>query len=228
MDAAGPVGESHVAAVLHDVKPLLRGWLHLGMAPVALASAIVLVALAPTAGSRAAVAVYGASAVLLFGVSAVYHRGTWKPPTQRFLKRFDHANIYALIAGSYTPFIVYVLHGNARVAALTAVWAGAVAGMVFRIAWLGAPRWLLTSFYLGLGWVAALFVPQMVSRAGVAAFVLVAVGGALYTLGGVVYALRRPDPSPRYFGFHEVFHTLTIAAFVTQYVAVSLVTYRYA
>lgn len=211
-----------------DVKPLLRGWLHLGMVPTALACGIVLVALAPTAGSRAAVSIYGASAVMLFAVSAVYHRGTWSPPVQRFLKRFDHANIYLLIAGSYTPFLVYVLHGNARIGALVGVWGAALAGMVFRITWVNAPRWLLTSFYLGLGWVAALFVPQLVQRAGVAAFVLLAVGGALYTVGGIVYALKRPDPSPRFFGFHEVFHSLTVAAFVTQYIAVSLVTYRYA
>jgi hemolysin III len=212
----------------HDIKPLLRGWLHVGMVPAALACGIVLVALAPTASTRAAVAVYGMSALLLFAVSAVYHRGRWSPRVERFLKRFDHANIYLLIAGSYTPFIVYVLHGHARVGALAAVWGGALAGMVFRVAWVGAPRWLLTTFYLLLGWVAAAFVPQLVHRAGVAAFVLVAVGGGLYTLGGVIYAVRRPNPSPRYFGFHEVFHTLTVAAFVTQYVAVSLVTYRYA
>jgi hemolysin III len=219
---------SLMVMTIPDVKPLLRGWLHLGMVPAALACGIVLVALAPTAGARVAVSVYGVSALLLFGVSAVYHRGRWSPPVERFLKRFDHANIYLLIAGSYTPFIVYVLHGNARLAALCAVWGGALAGMVFRIAWVSAPRWLLTSFYLLLGWSSVAFFPALVHRAGVAAFVLIAVGGLLYTTGGVIYALRRPNPSPQYFGFHEVFHSLTVAAFVTQYVAVSLVTYRYA
>jgi hemolysin III len=211
---------------LPDLKPLLRGWLHLVMVPLALVAGIILVAQAETGPARAATAIYVCSALLLFGVSAVYHRGTWSPRVAVVLRRFDHANIYLLIAGSYTPFAVLALHGTVRIVALSSVWTGALLGVIFRTTWLGAPRWLLTAFYLLLGWSAVPFVPQLLSGAGIAAFVLVAVGGALYTLGGVVYGLQRPNPSPAYFGFHEVFHSLTIAAFIAQYVAVSLVVYR--
>lgn len=211
---------------LPDLKPRLRGWLHLGMVPTALAAGIVLIALAETTPARVSAAIYVGTALLLFAVSAIYHRGTWSPRVANFLRRFDHANIYLLIAGSYTPFAVLTLDGRVRVAALATVWGGAVAGVVFRTTWLGAPRWLFTAFYLVLGWAAVIFLPQLLKGAGVAAFVLVAVGGALYTAGGIVYGLKRPNPSPAYFGFHEVFHSFTIAAFITQYIAVSLVVYR--
>jgi hemolysin III len=211
---------------LPDLKPLLRGWLHLVMVPMALVAGIVLIALSETGAARAATAIYVGSALLLFAVSAVYHRGTWSPRAAAVLRRFDHANIYLLIAGSYTPFAVLTLHGNIRVVALTSVWSGALLGVIFRTTWLGAPRWLFTAFYLLLGWSAVPFLPQLLSGAGVAAVVLVTVGGLLYTLGGVVYGLQRPNPSPAYFGFHEVFHSLTIAAFIAQYIAVSLVVYR--
>jgi hemolysin III len=196
------------------------------MVPTALAAGIVLIALAETTAARVSAAIYAGTALLLFAVSGVYHRGTWSPRVESFLRRFDHANIYLLIAGSYTPFGVLTLEGQVRVVALATVWGGALAGVVFRTTWLGAPRWLFTAFYLLLGWAAVIFLPQLLDGAGVVAFVLVAVGGALYTAGGVVYAIRRPNPSPTYFGFHEVFHSLTIAAFITQYVAVSLVVYR--
>jgi hemolysin III len=211
---------------LAALKPLLRGWLHLGMVPLALAAGIVLIALAPEGEPRLAVSVYALTALLLFGVSALYHRGNWSPRVSAVLRRLDHANIYLLIAGSYTPFAVLALHGTTRTVVLCIAWGGALAGVIFRTTWLGAPRWLLTSFYLLLGWVAVLLFPQLLHGAGVAAFVLLCVGGGLYSLGGLVYALRRPNPSPRFFGFHKVFHSLVIAAFVTQYIAVSMVTYR--
>jgi hemolysin III len=213
---------------LDAIKPLLRGWLHAGMAPAALVAGIVLVALAPGDEARVAAVVYALTAVLLFGVSAVYHRGTWGPRATAVLRRLDHANIYLLIAGSYTPFAVLALRGDTRVAVLVCVWVGALAGVTFRVSWVSAPPWLFTPFYVLLGWVAAFVIPQLVRGAGVPAFVLVVVGGGLYTLGGLVYALRRPNPLPRWFGFHEVFHTLTVVAFVTQYVAVSLLMYRVA
>jgi hemolysin III len=209
-----------------DLKPRLRGWLHLGMVPAALAAGIVLIALAETTSARVSVSIYVGTALLLFAVSAVYHRGTWSPRVSGFLRRFDHANIYLLIAGSYTPFGVLTLDGHVRVVSLASVWGGAIAGVIFRTTWLGAPRWLFTAFYLLLGWAGVIFLPALLRGAGVAAFVLVAVGGVLYSAGGVVYGLKRPNPSPAYFGFHEVFHSLTIAAFITQYVAVSLVVYR--
>jgi hemolysin III len=213
------------AAVTY-VKPRLRGWLHLGMAPLALAAGIVLVALAPTAAATAGAAAFALTAVLLFTTSAVYHRGNWSPRAEQWLKRFDHANIFLLIAGTYTPFAVLALSGDERIALLAAVWGAAVGGAVFRIAWVDAPRWVYVPMYLALPWAAAFVAPQLTRGLGVTAVALVAAGGACYTVGGIVYGLRRPDPSPRWFGFHEIFHSLTIAGFVCQYVAASLVVYR--
>jgi hemolysin III len=221
--ADSPVGAD---GVLDWAKPRLRGWLHAVTSPLALAAGIVLIVLAPTGPATAAAAAYAATSVILFTTSAFYHRGHWSPRVQAALKKADHANIFLLIAGSYTPFGVLALGGAARVAVLSAVWGTALVGVAFRVFWTDAPRWLYVPLYIGLGWAAAFFVPQLISGAGVAAFVLVAVGGGLYTLGGVVYGLRRPNPIPRWFEFHEVFHALTVAAFVCQYVAASFVVYR--
>ena len=215
-----------------EVKPRLRGWLHLGTAPLTLAAGVVLIALSPTASTRVGSAVYAVCSVLLFTVSAVYHRGRWSPRVAAVLQRFDHANIFLLIAGSYTPFSLLLLRGTDRVVVLSVVWAGALAGVAFRVLWLSAPRWLYTPIYIALGWAALFFLPQFADGAhrlgvglGVAVLALIAVGGALYTLGGVVYGFKRPNPWPRWFGFHEVFHTCTILAFTTHYVGVSLATY---
>lgn len=214
------------------VKPRLRGWLHLGTAPATLAAGIVLVVLSPTAATRLGSAVYAVCSVLLFTVSAVYHRGRWSPRVSGALKRFDHANIFLLIAGTYTPFCMLLLRGSDRIVMLSVIWAGALLGMAFRVAWVGAPRWLYTPIYIALGWAAVFFLPQFAAGSerlgvglGVAVLALIALGGALYTLGGVVYGFKRPDPWPRWFGFHEVFHTCTILAFVTHYVGLSLATY---
>lgn len=222
----------HLDEVIADVRPRLRGWLHAATAPLSLAAGIVLVALSPDAPTRLGSAIYAVSALLLFTVSAVYHRGRWSPGVHRFLMRFDHANIFLLIAGSYTPFTLLLLEGRDRAIMLTVVWVGAALGGLFRIFWVQAPRWLYVAIYMGLGWAAIVYVPEYVQGArelgvgvGTAVLVLALVGGALYTLGGVVYGFRRPDPWPRWFGFHEVFHTFTILAFVTHYVGVSLATY---
>lgn len=216
-----------------EVKPRLRGWMHAATAPLALAAFVVLIVLSPTGATRVGSVVFAASALLVFTTSGVYHRGTWSPRMWEFLRRMDHANIFVLIAGSYTPFALLLLHGRPQVVLLSVIWAAAIAGMVFRIFWIDAPRWLYTPMYMALGWVAVGFLPQFVDGshrfgAGIAITVLalVAAGGLLYTLGGVVYALKRPNPSPRWFGFHEVFHTFTIAAFACHYVAVSLATYE--
>ena len=214
------------AAAVAYAKPRLRGWLHLVTSPLVITSGLVLVVLAPTGPATAAAAAYALTATVLFSTSAVYHRGRWSPRTEQWLKRLDHANIFFLIAGTYTPFAVLALRGDVRIAVLSAVWALAVVGALFRLVWVEAPRWLYVPLYIALGWAAALFVPQLINGAGAAAFILIAVGGFCYTLGGVVYALRRPDPSPRWFGFHEVFHALTVVGFVCQYVAASFVVYR--
>jgi hemolysin III len=215
----------HVRETLDEVKPRLRGWMHAASAPLTLAAGIVLVALSPTATTRIGSAVFATSALVLFTVSGIYHRGTWSPRVWRFLRRFDHANIFLLIAGSYTPFTLLLLHGSERVVLLSVVWAGAVLGVLFRVFWNDAPRWLYTPIYIALGWAAVFYFGDFVQNASTAVIVLMAVGGGLYTLGGVVYGFKKPDPFPRWFGFHEVFHTLTIAAFVAHYVGVSIATY---
>ena len=217
---------------LREIKPKLRGWLHLATAPLTLAAGIVLVVLSPTATTRIGSALFAGSALVLFSVSAVYHTGTWSPRTWAFLRRFDHSNIFLLIAGSYTPFALILLEGTQQVVLLSVVWTGAVAGVGFRVFWTDAPRWLYTPIYIALGWAAVFFIPGFLRGAtdlgvgvGIAIFTLIVAGGALYTLGGVVYGFKRPNPWPQWFGFHEVFHTFTILAFVSHYVGVSLATY---
>ncbi|AWS46032.1 hemolysin III family protein [Streptosporangium sp. 'caverna'] len=207
------------------IKPRLRGWLHAAALPLALVAGFVLVALGPVPQARLAAAVYAITSGLLFGVSATYHRGTLSPRLAEVLRRLDHANIYLIIAGTYTPFALLALDGPASAVVLGVIWTGAIAGVLFRVLWIGAPRWLSTALYIGLGWTAVFVLPQLVEGAGAVAVVLLFAGGLLYTAGGVVYGLRRPDPSPRWFGFHEVFHAFTVAAYVAQYVAVSLVVY---
>ena len=221
-----------MADKMAEVKPHLRGWLHAATAPLALAAGVVLVVLSPTPLTRIGSAAFAFSALLVFTVSAIYHRGTWSPRTWAFLRRFDHANIFVLIAGTYTPYALLFLDGTARTTLLLVVWGAAIAGVVFRVFWIDAPRWLYLPMYLGLGWAAVFFIPQFVDGAdrfssgiAIATLVLVAAGGILYTLGGVVYGLKRPNPSPRWFGFHEIFHSFTVLAFAAHYVGISLATY---
>src|SRR3954471_7618617 len=194
------------ATAIALAKPKLRGWLHAVTSPLALASAVVLIVLAPSWQATVAALAFGASAVAVFTTSAVYHRGKWSPRAERWLKRADHANIFLLIAGTYTPFAVLALHGATRVAVLAGVWSVALLGVAFRLLWVDAPRWLYLPMYLGLGWAAAFVFPQLLHGVGATAFVLIAIGGALYTAGGIVYGLQRPNPSPAWFGFHEIFH----------------------
>jgi hemolysin III len=203
-------------------KPKLRGWLHLCAAPLALAGGIVLIALADSGRARVASAVFAFSAVMLFGTSALYHRGNWGHRGEAILRRLDHANIFLIIAGTYTPFTVLLLHGTAERALLYTVWGGALAGIAFRVFWLKAPRWIYTPCYVALGWAAVFFLPDFLRAGGVAVLVMMIVGGVLYSLGAVVYGTRRPNFSPKWFGFHEVFHTLTIAAFALHFIGVSL------
>jgi hemolysin III len=221
-----PLLQDALATRPAEVKPTWRGWIHAGTFPLAIVLGIILIVLADGVAAKISSAIFVLSSMLLFGTSALYHRFNWQPRTKTLLKRFDHANIFLLIAGSYTPFGVLALSGDTRVAVLSAVWGTAVLGVGFRVFWVEAPRWLYVALYLGLGWAAGFFVPQLIHGAGVPAFVLVAVGGMLYTLGGVVYGLKRPNPSPKWFGFHEIFHACTVAAFACQYIAASFVVYR--
>lgn len=211
---------------LEGTKPRLRGWLHAGTLPLATAAGVVLVALSPTALSRLATAVFTLTGMLLFGVSTLYHRGNWSERIQRLLRRLDHANIFLLIAGTYTPFALLLLSGKDRVLLLTLVWTGALLGVVFRTSWVSAPRWIYTPVYVALGWTAVFWIDDFARAGGSAVLTLVISGGALYSCGGLVYALRRPDPSPGWFGFHEVFHGLTVAAFIVHYLGLSLLVHR--
>ncbi|MBK3627272.1 hemolysin III family protein [Streptomyces sp. MBT49] len=218
--ATGLEGEVERAAAA--LKPRMRGWLHAGVFPLALVGGIVLIAVSRTGAAVVACAVYAVSACLLFGTSSVYHRGTWGPRGEAVLRRLDHANIFLIIAGTYTPLAVLLLPESRQRVLLTVVWAGALAGIAFRILWIGAPRWLYTPCYIALGWVAVFNLPDFAHAGGTAVVVLVITGGLLYTAGAVVYGLKRPDPSPAWFGFHEVFHALTIAAFAAHYTAILL------
>jgi hemolysin III len=208
------------------VKPRLRGVLHQAGFAISLVTGTVLICLADGTRARVAAAVYAGAVVLLFGTSAAYHRGRWSARAHSVMARLDHSMIFVLIAGSYTPFCLLLLDGWVRSTMLIVVWGGAAFGIMLRNLVREPPRWVFVSLYLGLGWAAVGVMPQILREGGVAVLVLLAVGGLLYTLGAVVYARQRPDPSPMWFGFHEVFHALTLAAFVTHYIAISLAVYR--
>ncbi|MBP1326066.1 hemolysin III [Leucobacter exalbidus] len=209
------------AAQAAEVKPLWRGWIHAATFPVATAAGIVLVVLAHGPIAKWAAFVYMLSSMLLFGISALYHRGNWTPATRQVYRRLDHSNIFLLIAGTYTPIALLALPLKQGVVLLCAVWAGALVGIAVRMFWLAAPRWLYVLLYVLLGWAAVMFLGD-IARANLAAMVLVAVGGLLYTLGAVAYALKRPNPVPGVFGFHEIFHTLTVLAFACHWSAALL------
>ena len=210
------------------VKPRLRGWIHAGMFPLATAASIVLVVLAPTPPLTIACAVFGLAAMLLFGTSAVYHRGTWSPRVAGILRRMDHTNIFLVISGTYTPLAVALLPASTARTLLIIVWSGALVGMLARVFWLNAPRWVYVPVYIALGWVAVWFLPAFwrAPTGGPEVVWLVAGGGLAYTLGAVVYGLKRPNPSPRWFGFHEIFHALTVVGFTCHYVAAALAVLR--
>ena len=205
-----------------EIKPTWRGWIHAGTFPVAIAAGIVLICLADGAPAKWSSAVFMATSLLLFGNSALYHRFNWKPRTKIVLKRIDHANIFLLIAGTYTPLAVCALPAEKGVLLLSLVWAGALLGIGFRVFWIHAPRWLYVPLYLALGWAAIMYVVDLLD-ANVAMMVLVLVGGLLYTGGAIVYALKKPNPWPGRFGFHEIFHTCTLFAFLCHWTACLLI-----
>lgn len=205
------------------VKPRLRGWIHLVAAPLSLAASIVLVCLASGSEKKWASAIYLATSVILFGISALYHRLYWAPKPQRLLQRFDHANIFLLIAGTYTPIAVGTLGRQQSTLLLSIVWGGALVGIALYVFWPTAPRWLSTLVYIALGWTAIYYLsPMWHSDDGPAVVWLILAGGLLYTFGAVVYATKRPDPSPAWFGFHEIFHACTVLAWACQCVAAYL------
>ena len=201
-----------------ELKPRLRGVSHQWAFFVAVAAGVALVLTAPDGKARVATAIYAATVCGLFGTSALYHRVTWRSAEmRRRIRRIDHSMIFLVIAGTYTPFALLVLDGGLATAILIAVWGGALAGALMKLVWIDAPKWVVALSYVLLGWVAVAAFPGMIEELGVGPTAMVAAGGVLYTLGAVVYALRRPDPVPAVFGYHEVFHALVIAAAGIQY-----------
>lgn len=204
--------------------PKLRGWFHLGATPVVIIASLILFILSKST-FKFAVAIYSITAIMLFSVSAIYHRVPWNPSKKKIWRRWDHANINLLIAGSYTPFAVALLEGNSRTILLLVVWIGAAAGVAMRIFWLGAPRWLYVANYLLLGWVAVAYMPQLYRAGGLWVLLPIIIGGLLYSIGAIFYALKRPGKAAKYFGFHELFHIFVLAAWISQYVAISVAIY---
>jgi hemolysin III len=204
-----------------DEIPVLRGVTHFWAVWFAAAGALVLVLFAASATARVAATIYGLGLIALFAGSATYHRWRWDPRWRPLLRRVDHSTIFVFIAASFTPVGILVLDGALATIVLVVVWAGALLGVFFSLVWIDAPRWLQAALYVGLGWVGVAATPQMLDRLGTAPVVLFGVGGVLYTVGAVVYALRRPDPWPLTFGFHEIFHAFVIGAAVCHFVAMA-------
>ena len=203
-------------------KPTWRGWIHAGTFPLAIVLGAILILSADGAAARISSAIFVASSMLLFGISALYHRLDWSDRSRRLLKRMDHANIFLLIAGSYTPITVLALPEEKATLLLWLVWGGAGLGILFRVFWIGAPRWLYVPLYLLLSYAALAFIVDFF-QANAMMMTLILVGGICYTVGAVVYGLKRPNPFPGRFGFHEIFHSLTLAAFLCHWVAIYLV-----
>ncbi|WP_395928456.1 hemolysin III family protein [Arthrobacter sp. RT-1] len=208
-------------AELLMIKPKWRGWIHTVTAPLALIAGIVLVALAPTPDRKVTSAIYAATGVLLFGISAIYHRGNWSPGVKMVLKRLDHTNIMLVIAGSYTPLAWTLLDRPQAVLLLWVIWSGAILGVLFRLLWTDAPRWLYVPIYIALGCGALFYLPQFF-QASVPSAALICVGGALYIAGAIFYALKKPNISYHHFGFHELFHAFTVFAFAAHFTAITL------
>jgi hemolysin III len=212
----------------HDIeqairnRPQLRGVTHQWAFFISLVLGVALVITAPPGKATLAAAIYAGCVTLLFGASALYHRVTWRTDSaRRWMRRLDHSAIFLLIAGTYTPFALLVLDGSLADVVLAVIWSGAVGGILLKLLWIDAPKWLAAVIYVALGWVAVAVTPDLISQVGVVASILVAAGGVLYTLGAVTYALRRPDPVPSVFGYHEVFHALVIVAAALQYAVIA-------
>jgi hemolysin III len=202
-------------------KPVLRGVFHEVAAAGALAAWVLLVAAAPAGVAKGAAAVYGGTLFVLFATSALYHRPNWPPRARMVMRRLDHAAIYLLIAGTYTPFCLLIGGGTGR-AMLAVAWGGATLGVLQSVLWIRAPKAVSAAIYLALGWVVLPVVPALLRALGPGALALLAAGGLAYTMGAVVYATRRPDPFPRILGYHEIFHALVVVAAALQLAVVAL------
>jgi hemolysin III len=200
----------------------MRGWLHLGTSPVALIAGLALVIVTPTLMMRFAVALFMLASAALFTVSATYHRVKWSPKWKAIFRRLDHANIFLIIAATYTPLTIYWLDPNEARTLLLLVWVGSVAGLLIRIFWINAPRWLYVPIYIALGWAAIFYLPSFLASAGWVIVSLIFAGGVFYSVGAIFYALKRPNISEKYFGFHELFHAFTVAGYLCHYLAITL------
>jgi hemolysin III len=207
--------------VTYGERPLLRGTLHQGAFVVALVVGGLLIAGAQGGRPRVAAAIFATSVVTMLGASALYHRVTWSPRVRPWMRRVDHAGIYLLIAGTYTPVGLLSLHGTLQRVTLAIIWTGAAVAIALKFAWVGAPKWLAAVTGIALGWAGVAALPQVADTAGLTAVILLAAGGIAYTAGAIVYALKRPDPVPHVFGYHELFHALTLVAVACQYVAIA-------
>lgn len=204
------------------VKPKLRGIVHLVMSPLSLVAGLTLITLATELRGRITLGIFTLTAVTLFTCSALYHRVAWTDKNKAIWRRIDHSNISILIAGTYTPFAVYLLQPSQTKTLLIVAWGGAILISLLRIFWLSAPRWLYVAGYISLGWAAVFYMPQFLHSGGVAIFILILIGGVLYSAGGVIYALKKPNFSINWFGFHELFHAMTAAAFICHFIAAVL------
>ena len=218
---AGQVSGAAADAIA-AVKPKLRGVSHEWAFFISLGLGAALIIAAKTSEATLAVTIYAVSLSALLGTSALYHRVNWTRPNVRlWMRRLDHSMIFFLIAGTYTPFALLVLHGPLAEAILLVVWIGAIAGAVVEMVWIDHPKWVAALIYMALGWVAAVAFPGLWGEIGLAGTMLVALGGLLYTAGAVVYATQRPNPNPRVFGYHEVFHLFVILAAAAHFAAVA-------
>jgi len=203
-------------------KPKLRGIVHLVMSPLSLVAGLTLITLANELRGRITLGIFTLTAVTLFTCSALYHRVVWTDKNRAIWRRIDHSNISILIAGTYTPFAVYLLRPSQTKTLLIVAWGGAILISLLRIFWLSAPRWLYVAGYISLGWAAVFYMPQFLQSGGVVIFILILTGGVLYSAGGVIYALKKPNFSINWFGFHELFHAMTAAAFICHFIAAVL------
>jgi hemolysin III len=215
-----PAAESFTATA-EQLRPRLRGVFHQYAFLVFAALGVFLIATAPSGTARAAAAIFGGSVVLAFGVSALYHRVTWRPAARRLMRRLDHSAIFVLIAGTYTPYGLLVLAGAWRFSVLAVVWIGAAVGVAQSLLWVDRPKWLTAVLGIALGWAGVVAFPQILDATGSVGASLLLAGGVLYTLGAVVYAMSRPDPAPTVFGYHELFHVLTLGAAGCHYATVA-------
>ena len=200
--------------------PRLRGLLHLISAPLSLLAGLILIWSADTTAVRVACVIFVLTALNLFGISATYHRGKWSVKTKLALRRYDHSNIFLIIAGTYTPIAVVLLNNDQARMLLAIVWICAIGGVLLSVFWPHAPRWVSVPVYLGMGWISVFFIPALLESGGWAVVGPIALGGLLYSVGAVVYGLKKPNISIEWFGFHELFHAFTVAAFIAHFAAI--------